>query len=85
MIIHYFRTIVNTPQIFREKYMETHKIEITEKEINTLLQMIQFGQLEIMRQMKRLGASDYDIKEAYWHFRYNSNEIKEKLRKLRGF
>ena len=47
--------------------------------------MIALGQCEISRQMKRLGQYDFDIKEFYWYFRSGSNDIKQKLMKLRGY
>ena len=65
--------------------MELYNFSISDDEINILLHMIAFGQLEIARQMKRLSADDLDIKEYYWHYRYGSNQLKKRLRELRGY
>jgi len=78
---------VNTPPEFVESRhnMKEHNIILTEKDINVILQMIAFGQLEITKQMKKLSKADYDIKEFYWFYRSTSNEIKRKLLDLRGY
>lgn len=65
--------------------MREHNINLTDLEIQVILQMISFGQIEITKQMKRLNETDFDIKEYYWHYRYNSNLIKDKLKDIRGY
>ena len=65
--------------------MKMHKITLSDNDIHILLQMIAFGQLEIMRQMKRLGQSDYDLKEYYWLYRSNSNRLKTEFNKIIGY
>lgn len=65
--------------------MQDYTIKLTDEDINTLLQLITFAQLEIMRQMKKLSKYDFDIKEYYWHNRYYSNQLRDELKNLRGY
>jgi hypothetical protein len=65
--------------------MKIHKVALSDSDIQVLLQMIAFGQLEIMRQMKRLSSTDFDLKEYYWKYRSCSNDLKNELIKIRGY
>lgn len=65
--------------------MKSYNIELTEVEINIINQMFTWGQLEIIRQMKRLGQFDFDVKEYFWLYRSGSNDIKNKIIKIRGY
>ncbi len=65
--------------------MKNYVLELSAEELNALIRAIEFGHLEITRQMKKLSQHDIDIKEDFWLVRYKANDIKRQLRALRGF
>lgn len=65
--------------------MNLYNVPLTDWEIQIIIQMFAWGQLEINRQMKRLGRCDFDLKDYYWGYRDGSNDIKNKLKQIRGY
>jgi len=65
--------------------IEIITLKLTKAQVDTLIRIIEFGQIEIMRQMKRLNSYDNDLKEYYFGHRLRSNHIKRELESLRGF
>lgn len=65
--------------------MNDYNLLLNDMELDVLIHMISFGQIEIQRQLKRLNEYDYDIKEHYGHYRSIGNQIKRKLSAMRGY
>lgn len=65
--------------------MKQYKWSFSDIELDVVIHMISFGQMEILRQMKRLSHCDFDLKEYYYHYRVISNQIKSKLTAMRGY
>ncbi len=65
--------------------MKKYTVQLSEREIDVIIQMFAWGQIDIIRQMKKLGKFDFDLKEYYWGYRSDSHDIKDKLNKIRGY
>ena len=62
--------------------MDKFCLELSGEELKILNTLLEFSLWEIMRQMKKFGTYDFDLKECYWHYRCTCNDIREKLKKL---
>ncbi|MCX7746604.1 MAG: hypothetical protein N2645_06920 [Clostridia bacterium] len=71
--------------VFRKPPLKQYNIELTQEELDNLIKIIEFGQLEIHRHFKKFSESDFDLKEIFYNYRYNSNQIRNKLKNIRGF
>lgn len=60
-------------------------IEVTQEEIDLIIKITEFSQLEVSRHFKKFGDSDYDLKEIFWYYRYNTNLLRKRFIKLRGY
>ena len=65
--------------------MNNYCVTLSAQQVDTMIRIIEFGQIEILRQMKRLNSYDNDLKEYYYGHRLRSSHIKRELESLRGF
>jgi len=62
--------------------MEKYNLELSKDELQKLKILLEFSLLEIMRQMKKFGQNDYDLKECFWSYRMTCNNIRNQLKKF---
>ena len=62
---------------------KSYNVKLTQSELDILIKLLEFAQMEILRTTKKFGQSDFDLKEIYWNYRYNSNQIRKALIKIR--
>ena len=60
-----------------------YTLKVDQSELDMLIKLLEFSQMEILRTFKKFSESDYDLKEIYWNYRYNSNLIRKKLQSLK--
>ena len=62
----------------------TYTINITQSELDNLIKLLEFSNMEILRTFKKFSDADYDLKEIFWNYRYASNKFRKKLLKIKG-
>lgn len=65
--------------------MKKFIVELDSEELTTLITLLELSEHEIQRVFKRLQATDMDMKEIYWYYRYKGRFLRNKLREIRGF
>lgn len=58
---------------------KSYDVKLTQSELDILIKLLEFSQMEILRTTKKFGESDFDLKEIFWNYRYNCNQIRKKL------
>lgn len=56
-----------------------YNIKLDQNELDILIKLLEFSNMDIQRTFKKFNESDYDLKEIYWNYRYNCNQIRKKL------
>ena len=62
---------------------KAYTLKFDQNELDILIKLLEFSNMEILRTFKKFSESDYDLKEIYWHYRYNCNQIRKRLLKLK--
>jgi hypothetical protein len=62
---------------------KVYTLKIDQSELDMLIKLLEFSNMEILRTCKKFSESDFDLKEIYWNYRYNSNLLRKKLQNLR--
>ena len=62
---------------------KVYSVNLKQSELESLIRLLEFSQMEILRTFKKFNESDYDLKEIYWYYRHNANQIRKKLQKLK--
>ena len=60
-------------------------LELTNEELTTLIQLLEFAENDIHRVFKRLKTDDMDMKEIYYYYRYKGRFLRRKFREMRGW
>lgn len=63
--------------------LKTYNIKLDQNELDILIKLLEFSQMEILRTCKKFSEADFDMKEIYWNYRYNANQIRKKLKDLK--
>lgn len=62
--------------------MDKYCLELSGEELKTLNTLLEFSLWEILRQTKKFGTYDFDLKECYWNYRCTCNDIRERIKEL---
>ncbi|OPX42454.1 hypothetical protein CLHUN_35900 [Ruminiclostridium hungatei] len=62
---------------------KVYTAKFDQDELDILIKLLEFSQMEILRTFKKFSESDFDLKEIYWNYRYNSNLLRKKLQSLK--
>ena len=73
----------NTPT---KKYAvkKDFRVNLSQYELDMLIKLLEFSQMEILRTFKKFSSEDFDLKEIYWEYRFQGNQLRKKLKTLRG-
>ena len=63
---------------------KVYTVKLDQDELDILIKLLEFSQMEILRTCKKFSESDFDMKEIYWNYRYNSNQIRKRLQDLKN-
>ncbi|WP_041706670.1 hypothetical protein [Ruminiclostridium cellulolyticum] len=63
---------------------KVYTVKLDQDELDILIKLLEFSQMEILRICKKFSESDFDMKEIYWNYRYNSNQIRKRLQDLKN-
>jgi hypothetical protein len=63
---------------------KAYTVKFDQNELEMLIKLLEFSQMEILRTFKKFSAEDFDLKEIYWNYRYNSNQIRKKLLEIKA-
>lgn len=61
-----------------------YTVKLDQDELDILIKLLEFSQMEILRTCKKFSQSDFDMKEIYWNYRYNSNQIRKRLLEIKS-
>ncbi len=64
--------------------LKTYNIKLDQNELDILIKLLEFSQMEILRTCKKFSESDFDMKDIYWNYRYNSNQIRKRLLEIKS-
>lgn len=62
---------------------KVYTAKLTQSELDNLIRLLEFANMEILRTCKKFSDSDFDLKEIFWQYRYNSNSIRKKLQAIK--
>lgn len=62
---------------------KTYYIPLNQNDLEMLIKLLEFSNMELLRTFKKFGSEDFDLKEIYWNYRYNCNEIRKNLIKCK--
>ena len=61
---------------------KVYTAKLTQSELDNLIKLLEFANMDILRTCKKFGESDFDLKEIFWQYRYTSNKIRKKLQEI---
>ena len=61
------------------------KLDLNAEELDVLLKLLEFSEMEIHRVFKKLTTEDIDLKEIYYYYRIHSRRLRKRMKNLRGY
>lgn len=61
-----------------------YRLNLSQYELDMLIKLLEFSQMEILRTFKKFSSEDFDLKEIYGEYRFQGNQLRRKFKTIRG-